>query len=682
MSYRKWSVRSADKEYAKQLSDECGIDQLSALLLVGRGLEDPEEIEDFVFGYSQLSDPFELADMDRAVERLTVAINSRERIAVYGDYDADGITATALMFRYLQKRTDNIVTYIPDRCDEGYGMNVESIDRLASDGVTLIITVDNGISCIDETAYAAQKGIDVIITDHHLPGDELPDAYAVIDPHRSDCPSEFKDFAGVGVAFKVICALEGGACEDLLPEFGPLVALGTIADIVPLISENRIIVRAGLSVMNNSAVVGIGALSVAGGLEDKYIGAQQVAFVLAPRINAAGRMGNADPALELLLTDDPDRAAELAEIVCERNALRQKTERDVFEEAKKKISEEEKYKSRVIVVWGNKWHQGVLGIVASRIVEKYGKPAIVISCDGEGCKGSARSFGEFSIYDALNRCSELLIKYGGHKQAAGLALDMDKLADFDECINRYASESYFGLMQTLDVDCRLNPIAVSPNTAKAIKLLEPFGASNPVPVFGLFGMTVESVVGVGSNSGHTKLGLSRGGCCANVMKFGTSPMNFAFRQGDLVDVAVTLEVGEYMGRETVTASVKDIRPCGISDEFYDGYLRYEEFVFSSVLSDDSEIPNRGDIACVYRQLKSDGISGNGGIDRLFVLLNEQLSYMKIRFSLEIMHELGIIDLELLGSNNFRYQIQNISQKRDIESSRFLAVLKEKAGVSI
>lgn len=679
MGYKKWNIRPADKEFAKEIAAECSVNQLCALLLTSRGYTEPDVIEDFIYGYSQLRDPYEMQDMDLAVERITIAIDNDEKIAVYGDYDADGITSTALLYTYLKGRTPNVVTYIPDRREEGYGMNIASIDRLAQQGVTLIITVDNGISCLQEVEYAAKLDIDVVVTDHHLPGDELPKAVAVVDPHRVDCPSEFKDYAGVGVAFKLVCALEGGACEELLPVFGPLVAVGTVADIVALKDENRILVREGVKYLNETRNVGLRALIGACGLRDKKIEATQISFQIAPRLNATGRMGSAQPALDLLITQDREEAYRISTEINDRNTQRQSVERQVFDEAVDFIETAQKQYQHVVVVWGNHWHLGVLGIVASKLMERYGKPCIVLNVEGEQAHGSARSYGEFSMHQALSTVSGLLTKFGGHKQAAGMALETDKLEDFEKEINRYAAAVCPQLIQTLEIDCNLNPRGVTLDTAKAISELAPFGMENPVPLFGLMNLTLDRVTPVGDNH-HLRLTLSRDGVVITAMKFATQPQEFCYEPGDTVDLAVTLDINEYRGQESLSVIVRDIRPAGLDDSFYHSFMMYQAVERQDQMQCSAQelLPERSDLALVYRRLQAQKVRCEG-YDRLFAALENKLGYTKLYYCVQIMEELGIAEIQPIDHNNFIFSLPVLAEKRSIDASQVLDTLRKRIG---
>ena len=508
MAVKQWIVADCDKDLAAHFAQKYSLNPFAALLAVSRGLRTDEEIETFFRPDSaELSDPFSFRDMDRAAARINDAIDRFERIAVFGDYDADGVTATALLSAYLDMREADYFYMLPDRT-EGYGLNKAVIDRLHEQGAKLVITVDNGINAVEETAYAKSLGMDLVITDHHHVGDELPDAAAVVNPHRADCGAPFRELAGVGVAFKLVCALEGGDADELLEEFADLVAIGTVADVVPLTGENRVLVRRGVRAILDNPRPGILAMREKAGNLDKPFNSTTIAFTLSPRLNAVGRMGSAMRALDILLCEDEDTAADLAQIMEQTNARRQQTETDIFEKAQAQLSEHpDRMADPVIVCSGENWHPGVIGIVASRMVEKYGKPCVILSRCGDVARGSGRSIEGFSLYDALKACEDILEQFGGHTLAAGLSVKPENIGLFRTRINDYArtKEMPFPVQH---IDMRLNPRVISTEILDALYALEPFGASNPKPVFGLFSMRLDSVTPLAGGK-HIRLNLSK-----------------------------------------------------------------------------------------------------------------------------------------------------------------------------
>ena len=602
MQYKKWVVNPVEKALAAELSEECDIDSFVALIAAGRGYRDPYLLSEFISPEVMMADPFELLDMEKAVEVINDAIYAEEKIAIYGDYDVDGVTATALLYDYLKNRGARVIYAIPDREKDGYGINRLAIDRFHAENVDLIITVDNGIAAEGEIEYARSLGIKTVVTDHHLPGDRLPQAaLAVVDPHRRDDYSEFKEICGVMVAFKLVAALDGKSPEELLYEYGDLVAIGTIADVMPLVNENRVAVREGISLISNGRRRGVTALIKASGADLYDISASKLAFTVAPRLNAAGRMGDATRAAELLLTDDDEVANGLAELLVNENIRRQALEKKIFAEAVETVEKKGYKHNRIIVVEGENWHGGVVGIVAARLAEKYGRPAIVLSVTDGVANGSARSVSGFSIYEAIKSGSYFLTKFGGHEMAAGVTLSPSCIEGFRRAVNEYAAD-LDRVYPELRLDCKLNPTALSLDLVESLKVLEPFGVGNPTPLFGIFGLKLDKISAVASGK-HLRLTLSREEVSFTAMLFGKTPAAFGFEVGDTVDIAVTLDANEYNGSVSLTVNIKDIRK---SLDNYEQVLidndEYESFK-SGLDGDYTEIaPTREETGLVYREL--------------------------------------------------------------------------------
>ncbi len=667
---KKWVVADCNKDLAAEIAENCGIEPFSAYLLVSRGMTDELEVESFLFD-TDIIDPFTLPDMALAVERVKKAIDENEKITIFGDYDADGVTSTAILYSYLSENGANVDYYIPDRAGEGYGMSISAIEQLKERGTSLIITVDNGISAIDEINKANELGIDVVVTDHHQAGEVLPAAVAVVDPHRKDSLTEFADWAGVGVAFKLISALEDGDVYDLIEKYGDVLAVGTIADIVPLKDENRIFVRAGLSVLNDSLEngtlrKGLKALIESAGVNTKNMNSMGAAFKIAPRINAAGRMGSAERALKLLLTDNDDEARTLAEEISQANSERQSIEKDITRSAEEYIENNPSVKySRVIVVAGENWHQGVIGIVASRLTEKYGKPAVVISVFDGLAKGSARSIEGFSLYDAFYECRDVLTQFGGHFLAAGMSLEPENIDIFREQINEYAKKGEVVLPQ-LKLDCKLNPSSISVDILNTIEILEPFGAENPQPLFGLFNMKITSVQPVG-NGKHLRINVGRGGVTLPVMLFNFEPENFPFIVSDTVDLAVRLSKNEYLGEVKVSIQVKEIKMSGVDDEkIQKSIALYEKFKGNEELSDNEKsvlLPSREFCGNIYKYIKSSG-GWNFSEEMLTVRLGlKEEELASVLIALEVLSELSV-----LNNENGKYSLPLETVKVVLENS--------------
>ncbi len=646
MRRKKWLVSKGSKDFAAQIAQELSVDPFAALLVTSRGFNNIDEINDFFDADAPLSlSPFSIADMSKAAERINRAIDDFELICVFGDYDADGVTATALLYSYLETRGANVIRYIPDRLTEGYGLNVAAVEELAERGVNLIVTVDNGVSAIKEAVRVKQLGMELIVTDHHKVGEVLPDCYAVIDPHRPDCPSGFKEMSGVGVAFKLVCALEGDDGDILIEEYGDLVALGTIGDVVTLTGENRVMVRRGLRLINDCPRPGINALMEAAGVGDKVFSASTAAFTVCPRINAAGRMGSAHKALDLLLCEDDETASLLAQEINAMNVLRQKTETEIFSSAAAMLTADSEISNdRIIVVDGEGWHQGVIGIVAARITERFGRPSIVISRDGEKAKGSCRSVEGFSIYDAIESVSDCLDHFGGHTLAAGIGLESSKTDEFRRRINEYASdkEMPFALQK---IDCRLLPSSISIDMLSSLSRLEPFGSGNPQPCFGLFGVRIDELSSL-SEGKHIRMAVSKGGARTGVVFFGMPERRFPFNKGDTVDLAVNLDRNVYNGETRVSVIVRGIRPSATDEEkVLSSISLFEKFLRKEKLSREEALrllPDRQLEVNIFKSIKAKPLKDKC-CEMLCVRLGDDGENLaKITAVVETMLEMGIL----------------------------------------
>lgn len=675
-----WNIAELDRQEANAIQNEYGLPAIIAMLLQTRGIKTREEIENFLNNESEIASPFEIKDMDKAADRVQRAIESGEMICVYGDYDADGVTSTALLYSYLETVGANVIYYIPSRESEGYGMNIGAVDTLAEKGVELIITVDNGIAANKEIAHAKSLGIDTVVTDHHMPIDELPNACAVVDLHRPDCPSKFKQLSGVGVAFKLIMALEGEFCDVnmLLDNYADLLSIGTIGDIVELKGENRVFVKRGLQSIINSDRPGIAALIENSGLTGKPLTAGKVSFTLVPRINAVGRLGLSGKSVELLLTEDYEEAQQIAQAMGDDNAERRQIETEILQKIDIEIQQNPSLVlDKVIVIDGENWHQGVIGIVASRVKEAYGKPAIIISRDGDNAKASGRSVEGFALCDAVAECSDLLTHFGGHPMAVGLSLMSENIELFRKRINEYANSIGSMPFDALNIDFKLNPAGVTLDIAEEIKELQPFGSGNPTPVFGLFNMKINSIIPL-SNNKHLKLIISRADTTLTAMMFFTSTDAFPYKKGDTVDLAVTLDVNEYNGNKSVSIIVKDIKASADdTEEILKSRRIFEDFCRSNPLTAEqlgSIVPTRDDFAVVYRFLKS---NGGYGFDTstLVYKLGNKLPMGKIRVILEAMNELGLITIrEGMFSNSIG--VNQVSGKVSLESADIIKRLSE------
>ena len=528
------------------------------MVLASRGVENPQQARALLRCDGPLDDPFLMTDMALAAGRVAVAIENREKIAVFGDYDVDGITATCLLYEFLRSCGADCVTYIPGRMEEGYGLNPTAIRQLAAQGVKLIVTVDCGITAVAEAELCKEMGIDLVITDHHECKECLPDAVAVVDPHRPDCTYPHKTLSGVGVAFKLAAALCGSQ-EQVLDSYADMVCLGTVADVMLMQAENRVFVARGLEMMRTCPRLGIAALMAECGCAPETVNAMSIGFMLAPRINAAGRMEKIELATELFLTDDEDRAAELAKALCDLNRQRQTVESEIYEQVTASLALEAP--PAAIVLKGETWHQGVAGIVASRIAEEYHCPTFLICMDGDHGKASSRSYGGFNLFAALTELSPLLESYGGHELAAGFTIHRDRIDDFRREITRYAKE-FFAQTDTrteLDVDCAVMPEVLTVAGIDSLKTLEPCGNGCPKPMLMMEKLQVERITMVGGGR-HMRLRLRCGHYGFNAIYFSATPQTASVEPGDLVDVAFQPHVNEFRGERSVQMNVQDIRP--------------------------------------------------------------------------------------------------------------------------
>lgn len=674
MSRKKWIVRSGNKEDATMFAEKLGVSPYAALIASTRGINTIDGAREF-FGLNERKsvDPMDFPDMYAAVKRIQKALDEFERIAVYGDYDADGVTSTALLYSYLEMQGADVVYYVPNRHTEGYGLSYEAIDKLSMMGVKLIITVDNGISAVDEAKYIRELEMELIVTDHHLPSEALPQAVAVVDPHRTDCNLKFKDYAGVGVAYKLICALEGEE-NGITDSFVDLVTVGTVADVMPLIKENRELVRRGVNMLADSDRIGIQALIEAAGLGSRKTTSTSVAFGICPRINAAGRMGSADRAIRLLLSDDYDEAMLLAQEINDENVTRQQTEQDILIQAVEQISENPEWQyQNVLVVAGEGWHDGVVGIVASRLVEKYGKPTLVITIDGDDAKGSGRSIEGFNLYDAISHCSGCLTHFGGHTLAAGIGLKATDIDAFRTAINDY-SDTIEMPFPVQNIDFKLNPACVNTEMLETVEQLEPFGAGNPQPIFGLYNMTVTDIQSIG-NGKHLRVVLERNGVSLQTVKFRTVQAEFPFVRGDVVDAAVGLEPNEYLGQIRVSILLKNIKLHDMVEDDLFSSMRD----FSLLMRGRSDgfdpsllIPQRETTAAVYRFIRSVG-RWNYDTETLCHRLDLWAEdYGQVAVAIESMLEMGVLRRDA----NSGLSVPKTSEKVNLQDAPVLRRLRE------
>ena len=677
-----WSVAKVNKERAIAMASKLEIPPLLAMMLDIRGITKEEDVINFLQENKDFSDPFLMKDMDKAVERITTAVENGEKICVYGDYDADGVTSTSLLYSYLRDSLGaDVMFYIPTRKGEGYGMNKSAVDKIHSQGITLIITVDNGISAREEIDYANTLGIDTVITDHHMPSGAIPKAVAVVNAHQKDDKSPFKDFSGVGVAFKLVMAIEGeyADVDSLLENFSDIATLGTIGDIVPLVGENRTLVKNGLRHIQNSDRIGINAMKQESGIAEKEINSSNVAFTLVPRINAGGRLGSSEKSVNLLLTEDEDEAVTIADKLGMDNRERQSIEKEILASIDEEVRRTPNIvNDKILVFAGKGWHQGVVGIVASRIKDIYDKPTIIIGIDDDGvARGSGRSVEGFSLCDAVFACSEHLTHFGGHPMAVGISLEKEKINDFRKAINAYCKDIKMPY-NILHIDCKLNPNQLDLSILDCLSYIEPCGASNPSPIFGLYNMTIIATKEMG-NGKHMRITLSRGQGQVPVyaVYFNHNFQSCSYRNGDIVDVAVSLDRNIYNGQENLSVIIKDIKYSqSNNEELIDSERIFDKFAKRYKLTKNevmSILPTRNDFAYVYRFLKQN----KGFIYGEYALvnaLNYKISMGKLIVILYSMKELGLINWQQ-GLYQSIIEMKE-SGKVNLEDSVFIKKLKE------
>ncbi len=703
----------------REMANEMGISEKFAILLYNRGYSNSAEAERFLrYEESDFHDPYLLADMDKAVARILRAVAKNEKICIYGDYDVDGVTSVSMFYLYLKKLGADASIRIPKREGEGYGVSCAAVEQLYNENVKLIITVDTGITANEEVEYASTLGVDFVITDHHECRAELPNACAVVNPHRIDCEYPFKDLAGVGVVFKVICACEIEYCRNngipiidgirrVTYEYSDLAAIGTVADVMPVTDENRLIISMGLSRMEKACRAGLNALIEASSSrkiqepsqKKRKMTSRMIGFGIAPRINAAGRISDATIAVKLLLEEDNEKAAEYAQELCEINRKRQYEENRIAAQAYDMIENDpDPDNDLVIVLESNEWQQGIIGIVSSRITERYGLPSILVSFRGsmigaeehdmDDGKGSGRSIKGLNLVDALTACEEHLVKYGGHELAAGLTVKRGELPEFRKKINEYArehlTEDVFCIH--MEADCELTMHDLTMNFAREILLLEPCGTSNATgnatPSFIMSNVTVRRVTHT-RDGNHTILQLEQDGICVTGMYYGIGATELGFEAGDSVDLFFNIEINDYKNVQSVQMIIKDAHLAQVFvDRINEEKKRYEEirqggtFLFSENI-----IPDRNDFARVYTILRREYRNGNGILDLKGMMRmvdqpeEEPISYAKFKYILRILNELKICEIEELNNDIYSFSVAFNAAKTNIDKSSILRKLK-------
>ena len=691
MKFQRWNMHESDEQAVQQLVD-AGYPYLVSAVLVPRGVRTAKDAAAVLRRETRLTlDPMDMKDMDRAVSRIRAALEKGETIVVFGDYDVDGITATCLVTDALRRAGGKCIHYIPHRIDDGYGLNCPALEKLRSAGATLAVTVDCGITGVEETAFAASIGLDMVITDHHECKEELPRAVAVVNPHRSDCPYPFKNLAGVGVALKLAMALAGKEkYDEVFQRYCTLAAIGTVADVMSMTGENRTIVRCGLARLPEADCVGLHALMREAGMDGKTVSSTGIGFVLAPRINAAGRMGQADTAAELFLTKDPARAEELARALCALNRERQQVEQEIFQEAETRIAALPVEERAALVLESDTWHQGVVGIVASRLSEKYVCPSFMIHMNGDVGKGSCRSWGGFNLFAALEECQDLLLGFGGHELAAGFTIARENIPAFRQRMNDCA-RAYYGEkkpVSVLEIDAVINRCSLlTLEDVERLSDLEPYGADNPRPVLCIRGLTVESLQNVGQNK-HLKLRFSKGcGVHLDAIFFSATAERCGVAPGDRVDAAFYLNINEFRSRCTVQLQLLDLRPS------WEPSLREREDLkkIERFLAGDGVTPQeagamrpvRAQCAGCWRWLDRRLPPEGETLETAYLPLLRELErcaggmhpFLCAAMALEVFRERGLLDMEEAGDERILRR-RSVKEKVDLEASVYLRTLRE------
>ena len=675
LKYGTWKTASPDHNAVNALVAG-GYAPLAAMVLASRGMENKENADKYLDCDAPLCDPYLMTDMAMAVGRVAVAMRNGEKMAVFGDYDVDGITATCLLTDFLRKQGCDCIPYIPGRLEEGYGLNPIAIDYLHSQGVKLIITVDCGITAVEEARLCKKLGIDLVITDHHECKELLPGAIAVVDPHRPDCGYPHKTLSGVGVAFKLASALAGDQ-ERVLSQYADMVCLGTVADVMTLQGENRAIVSRGIEMLRNTTRPGLAALMKECGCEPEAVSASVVGYMLSPRINAAGRMGQIDLAIELFLTDDPARGEAAAKALCELNRQRQEVESEIYRQAVEMLPEGEI--PEAIVLADESWHQGVVGIVASRIAEEYSCPAFLICLDGEHGKASSRSFGGFNLFGALTSLARLVESYGGHELAAGFTIHRDQIPAFRKEICRLAGEFYKGAgpKTVLDADCVIPPELLTLPNIQSLDALEPCGVGCPKPVLVMEGLTLDKLSAVGGGR-HLRMHLKKGSFGFNGIFFSTTAESASVEQGDLVDVAFIPQINEFRGEKSVQMNVQDIRPSCKAPVSCDGD-DYRLFQANQLTPDATArlIPTRSTQALVWRYLAVRGKEIRENpicLCRKIVRWADQpLSLDQMLICIDMFADAGLLETARLH-NDITIRLLPATEKADLNASRTMQTL--------
>ncbi len=673
---KKWKVATNDPAAAAKLAASTDLGELLCSVLAARGLNTVDKLEKF-FNASELSDPFLLADMQNAVDAINEAVDAGEKICVFGDFDCDGVTAAAMLSGYLESMGADVSVFIPER-EDGYGLSKAALDKIAADGASLVITVDNGISALEEARYAAEIGLKLVITDHHQPSDTLPEALAVVDPHRIDCPSPYKYLCGAGVVLKLCAALDGGSYEMAEEQYSDLAAIATVADVVPLTGENRIIVSKGLLYLKNTENAGLLALMEKSGIDPRRVSASDVAFYIAPRINAASRLGSPMTAYRMLVADG-EEAEEAAAELSNLNSGRRDAEAAILADISKSVdADPAPLMERVAVLAGRGWHRGVIGIVAARLAETLSKPVILLSIGENGeAVGSARSFKGFNVFKCLDSCRGMLIKYGGHELAGGLTVREENIPAFREAVEGFAAEtSEKPVHAEIEADMILPGKYLTPENVRSLSKLGPFGMGNPEPVFAISGAEITAVRPL-KDGAHTKFNIAFDGVNAEMPVFGLKTAESPYSAGDRIDVMARLGINEFRGNESVTLRAVDHRLHGIRQEkFFAATEAYEKFRTHKPLERavlERGNPTRAELIEIYKYICS-ACSAGGAItfEGLCARFADKINAFRLAVAVDAFSETGLVAYSRLSG---KIRPETARARVDLDSSETLKTLR-------
>lgn len=670
MSLTRWVLKKEDIKKANEFKEKFGFGDLASKILSSRNLTCNQFEE--TFSCESIESPFALKDMDKAVQRINEALKNNEKIAIYGDYDCDGVCSAAIIYTYLRSKGADVLEYIPER-SEGYGISTLGIDFLKEQEVDLIITVDNGIVAFDEALYAKKCGMELLITDHHNALDQMPEAVAIINPKRPDDESRFKDICGAFVAFKLVAALEGGEYQKPFDLFGDLVAVATIGDVMPLVKENRLVVEKGLKILKKTKNHGLRHLVKLSSLLNN-VSSTSVAFGICPRINATGRLGNAKLSFKLLTCEDEAKAQALADEVFGYNVKRQSIERKIMDEIQGLISQNHsELNNPVLVVWSQNWPKGLIGIVAGKLMNLYSKPVVVMSIEDGNAVGSARSFAGFSMYDALKYCSEYFSKWGGHELAGGFTIEANKMEDFKQKINQYALNNPPALRETV-IDLVVDPKNLNIGMVKELGKLGPFGQENPQPTFMIENAKLIDIVPL-SEHRHLRLKFLTKSTSINTVYFNMPVSNFYYKTGNVFNILVNIEINHYQGTDRISYKIVDMRPVEINQaKIIAAAMEFESIIQGGNVSNALRhviIPTKNEFLAVYKLIKQLKIFHGDSYTLYTLICKSPINYCKLKIILEVLAMEGLIRF---CSKGIEY-VPNVC-KIDLKSNPLLKKLRQ------